>query len=213
MVDLETPLEAELRTAARHASRNVPLAGRDDTVAAVLDRMRGRLYDSAAVVAVLEADRLLGLVPLERMLAAPPSTPVTEVMDPDPPVVGPATDQERAAWLAVQHAEPTLAVVDDAGRFTGLVPAPTLLGVLLEEHDEDMVRLGGFTRSASAAQTTTVEPVLRRLGHRLPWLLLGLLGALVAAGVVGSFEELLAQEVLVAYFVPGVVYMADAVGT
>jgi len=213
MVDLQTAGVAELHTAARHASRNVPLAGRQDTVGAVLDRMLGHLYDSAGVVAVLDGDQLLGLVPLERILAASPPTLVTDIMDTDPPVVGPGTDQERAAWLAVQHAEPTLAVVDATGRFVGLVPAPALLGVLLEEHDEDMVRLGGFTRSASAAQTTTVEPVLQRLRHRLPWLLLGLAGALVAAGVVGRFEEQLAQEVLIAYFVPGVVYMADAVGT
>lgn len=213
MVDLDPPIVAELRTAASHASRNIPTARRRDTVSTVLDQMRGHRYDSAAVVAVLDEDRLLGLATLERMLAAPAATPITEVMDPEPPVVGPATDQERAAWLAVQHAEPTLAVVDDAGRFTGLVPAATLLGVLLEEHDEDMVRLGGFTRSASAAQTTTVEPVIRRLRHRLPWLLLGLGGALVAAGVVGSFEDELSQNVLIAYFVPGVVYMADAVGT
>ncbi|WP_156252444.1 magnesium transporter [Pseudactinotalea terrae] len=204
---------AELGTAAHHASRNVPLAARHDTIGATLTRMSGHLYDSAGVVAVVEADELLGLVSLERMFAASPETLVADIMDTEPPVVGPATDQERAAWLAVQHAEPTLAVIDAGGRFVGLVPAPTLLGILLEEHDEDMVRLGGFTRSASAAQTTTVEPVVRRLRHRLPWLLLGLLGALVAAGVVGSFEEQLAQQVLIAYFVPGVVYMADAVGT
>ncbi|WP_324651185.1 magnesium transporter [Georgenia sp. H159] len=213
MVDVDTPPETTLRTAASHVSRNVPLAGPDDTVTAVLDRMRGCSYDSAAVVAVVEEDHLLGLVALERMLAEPSTTPVVEIMDVHPPVVGPGTDQERAAWLAVQHEEPTLAVTDDGGRFIGLVPATALLGVLLEEHDEDMVRIGGFTSSASAAQTTTVEPVLRRLGHRLPWLLLGLVGALVAAGVVGRFEEQLAEEVLIAYFVPGVVYMADAVGT
>ncbi|WP_043500962.1 magnesium transporter, partial [Georgenia sp. SUBG003] len=134
-------------------------------------------------------------------------------MDDAPPVVAPSTAQERAAWLAVQHAEPTLAVVDDAGRFAGLVPAPTLLGVLLEEHDEDMARLAGFGGSSASARTATVEPVRRRLAHRLPWLLVGLAGALLAAAIVGRFEEQLASEVLIAYFVPGVVYMADAVGT
>jgi magnesium transporter len=55
--------------------------------------------------------------------------------------------------------------------------------------------------------------VTRRLWHRLPWLLLGLAGAMFAAGILGAFEQELERQVLLALFVPGVVYMADAVGT
>jgi magnesium transporter len=47
----------------------------------------------------------------------------------------------------------------------------------------------------------------------LPWLAVGLLGAMVSAGIVASFEDELAHQVLLAFFVPAVVYMADAVGT
>ncbi|MBB1025219.1 magnesium transporter, partial [Dietzia sp. DQ12-76] len=145
-------------------------------------------------------------------LRSPDDTRAGAIMDTAPPVVAPTAVQEQAAWRAVQHGEPTLAVVDD-GRFVGLVPATALLGVLLAEHDEDLVRLGGFLKSASPAQTTTVEPVLQRLWHRLPWLVVGLVGALLAAGVVGGFEAVLAEHVLIAFFVPGVVYLADAIGT
>ncbi|MBB1028342.1 magnesium transporter, partial [Dietzia sp. DQ11-38-2] len=35
----------------------------------------------------------------------------------------------------------------------------------------------------------------------------------LAAGVVGGFEAVLAEHVLIAFFVPGVVYLADAIGT
>lgn len=205
------PLTSGLATAARHATRRVPTARADETAAQVLERVRGHVYDSAAVVAVLDGESLRGLVTMERLLAAAPAAPLADLMDPEPPVVAPSTAQERAAWAAVQHAEPTLAVVDDAGRFAGVVPATALLRVLLEEHDEDLARLGGFM--LSPARTSTVEPVPRRLLHRLPWLVVGLAGALVAAAVVGAFEELLAAEVLVALFVPGIVYMADAIGT
>lgn len=52
-----------------------------------------------------------------------------------------------------------------------------------------------------------------RLWHRLPWLLFGLVGAMLAAGVVDAFQNQLQREVLVAFFIPGVVYLADAVGT
>lgn len=205
-------VSSQLGTVGRHASRRVPTAGPRDTAGRVVDEMRGGVFDSAAVVAVLEDDRLRGLVTLERLLSAPADTEVRRLMDVDPPVVSSTDVQEQAAWRAVQHGEPTLAVVDN-GQFIGLVPATALLGVLLAEHDEDMVRLGGFLKSASPAQMTTVEPVLRRLWHRLPWLVVGLVGALLAAGVVGSFEEVLAEQVLIAFFVPGVVYLADAIGT
>lgn len=149
----------------------------------------------------------------ERLLAAPPGAHVADVMDASPPIVAPGTDQERAAWEAVGHDEPGLAVVDEAGRFCGLIPPQRLLAVLLEEHDEDMARLGGFLRSAASARTASIERVSRRLWHRLPWLLVGLAGALLAALIVGSFERQLEEQVLIAFFVPGVVYIADAVGT
>ena len=53
----------------------------------------------------------------------------------------------------------------------------------------------------------------RRLWHRIPWLVLGLAGAMLSTGVVASFETELRDEVLLAFFLPAVVYMADAVGT
>ena len=212
MTVLDPARSGQLRTAAQHASRRVPTAHPDELVSHVLDAMRGQHYESAAAVAVLEGDQLLGLVTIEQLLGAPPTAPISLLMDAHPPVVASSTVQEQAAWRAVHHNEPTLAVVDD-GQFVGLVPATALLEVLLAEHDEDMVRLGGFLRSASPAQTTTVEPVLRRLWHRLPWLGVGLAGALLAAGIVGNFEADLAERVLIAFFVPGVVYLADAIGT
>ena len=53
----------------------------------------------------------------------------------------------------------------------------------------------------------------RRIWHRLPWLLVGLFGAMLSAVVVAAFETQLERNVLIAFFVPAVVYMADAVGT
>lgn len=104
------------------------------------------------------------------------------------------------------------AVVDQGGRFHGLIAPQQLLAVLLEEHDEDMARLGGFLATSAEARTASTEPVLQRLWHRLPWLVVGLAGALLSAVVVGAFDPQLEEVVLIAFFVPGVVYIADAVG-
>jgi magnesium transporter len=135
------------------------------------------------------------------------------MMNRDPPMVGPGADQEMAAWKAVQRGESALAVVDESGRFVGLIPPSRLLTVLLAEHHEDMARLGGMQRDALSARRSLQEPVWRRLAHRLPWLVVGLLGMLLAADLVAAFEDQLRVNLVLAFFLPAIVYLADAVGT
>ena len=53
----------------------------------------------------------------------------------------------------------------------------------------------------------------RRLWHRLPWLAVGLIGAMVSAAMLAGIEGQMSANLAVAYFVPGIVYLADAVGT
>jgi magnesium transporter len=88
-----------------------------------------------------------------------------------------------------------------------------MVGSLLAEHDEDVARLGGYLASTQRARQAAEEGVSRRFWHRLPWLVVGLAGAMASAALVGAFKEQLEQNVLLAIFVPAVVYMADAVGT
>ncbi|MET0994615.1 MAG: magnesium transporter [Mycobacterium sp.] len=211
--DLETDILGRPETALQHASAQVPTAAPDDPVSETLDRMRGKRFESAAAVAVLDDDRLVGIATIERMFGAPEGASLRDVMDPAPPVVAPDTDQEQAAWQAVHRDEPGLAVVDGDGRLRGLIPPQQLLTVLLQEHDEDLARLGGFLHSAESARASSVEGVARRLWHRMPWLVVGLVGAMVSAGVMAAFEAQLNANLAVAYFLPGIVYLADAVGT
>src|SRR5687767_2520633 len=173
----------------------------------------GRRYESASHLIVCEQSRFLGIVTIEDVLGARPDVTVASLMDRDAPVVSPGVDQEVAAWKAVQHGESALAVVDENGGFVGVIPPDRLVAVLLAEHEEDLSRLGGFLTSTSAARVTSEEPVRRRFWHRIPWLLIGLCGALFAADVIGRFEDLLRINVMLAFFMPGIVYLADAVGT
>lgn len=208
----------------RYLMTGVPLCGPTTTVAELHVLLIGGRFDSVADVAVVEqgdlnADasasrhRLLGLIRVERVLGADPSVRAADLMDPDPPVVAPGTDQEAAAWKAAHHGESSLAVVDSEGVFRGLVTPQRLLTVLLTEHDQDLARLGGFLTSSASARHAMDEPMGARLWHRLPWLMLGLLGSAGAAVLVRGFEADLASEVRLAFFIPGIVYMADAVGT
>ena len=88
-----------------------------------------------------------------------------------------------------------------------------MLEVLLTEHDRDLARLGGYLHGGSRARDAMEEDVSRRLAHRVPWLLVGLAGAMASAVLVGIFKSELESNVLIAVFVPAVVYIADAVGT
>jgi magnesium transporter len=70
----------------------------------------------------------------------------------------------------------------------GVIPPHRLLTVPLSEHEEDLSRVAGFLKTTWVARATSEERVARRFQHRLPWLLLGLGGALLAADLVGAFE-------------------------
>lgn len=204
---------ASIRISADDVTDRVPRASPGDRVEAVRTALPGHAFLAADAVAVLDGERFVGLVPIERLLAADAAERVEAIMDPDPPIVDPRTRQEAAVWEMIARAESSLAVTADDGRFAGLVPSRRLLAVLLAEHDEDLARIGGYLASSSRARQAAEEPLGRRLWHRLPWLVVGLLGAMASALVVGAFEEELSANVLLAFFVPAVVYMADAVGT
>jgi magnesium transporter len=191
---------------------DVPRAAAGDTAGDVRATLGGQSFGYASEVVVLDDDRLAGLAPIEDVLAAAPQTPLGELAVPAI-TVAPTADIEVATRRAALSGARSLAVVDAEGRVQGLVPAERLLQILELEHEEDLARLGGFLSASEIARVAAKETVPRRLWHRLPWLGLGLAGAMASAAVVGSFEEEIRQEVLLAFFVPAVVYMADAVGT
>jgi len=198
--------------AAEAAVSDVPRAAPGARAGEVRATLAGRRFASVTEVVLLEEARFVGVVPIERLLASAEQTSVGDLAV-EPALVPPEADLEVAARATARRGGRSVAVVDADGRFYGLVPPDRLLQVLELEHEEDLARLGGFLSGASAARTASVEAVAQRLWHRLPWLGLGLFGAMASAVVVGAFEEEIRVEILLAFFLPAVVYMADAVGT
>lgn len=154
---------------------NVPMCGPDATASQVRAMLAGRRFESAADVVVCAdgdglAPRLLGLIPLESIIAAEAELPARDLMDPDPPVAPPGLHREKAAWKATAHGESSLAVIDTDGSLRGLVPPARFLEVLRAEHDEDLARLGGYLTSSASARHAMYEPIATRLWHRcLGW--------------------------------------------
>ena len=202
-----------LEAAVAHATGEVPLAAPGDLAGNVRESLVGQEFAVADEIVVLDRSRPVGLVPINRLLAARKDETIAAIMDSDPPVVAPDRDQEAVAWKMVEHGDSGVAVVGGDGQFVGLVSARRMLGVVLQEHDEDLARLGGYVRGARGARAAAEEPVGQRLKHRLPWLIIGLVGAMLSAVVVGAFEAQLSEVLLLTFFLPAVIYLADAVGT
>jgi magnesium transporter len=165
------------------------------------------------VLGVDEHGRLVGAAPLARVVALEAGEPLDKAIDRNFPRVRPNTDQEHAASLALHYGVDALPVVDAEGCALGVMPSQALMHVLRREHVEDLHVLAGIQRETSKARHAIEDPPLRSLRHRLPWLLVGLAGSAVATATMAGFESTFSRQLAVAFFVPGIVYLADAIGT
>ncbi|MBI2387750.1 MAG: magnesium transporter [Elusimicrobia bacterium] len=199
---------------AGHLVRSALRARPDESAAAVLARLAAEKPASVELVLVVDHDgRLTGAVPLAKLLALEPGRPLSEAAEEGFPRTTADADQERAASLALHRGVDALPVVDAKGRPLGVMPAQALLQVLRREHVEDLHLLAGIQREGAQARHAIEDPPMRRVRHRLPWLLVGLAGSSVATAAMAAMEETLRANIKIVFFVPALVYLADAVGT
>jgi magnesium transporter len=201
-------------TAASHVIHSVPVLGADATAGDAVDLIRSRPFDYIERVYVVDgARRLKGWMKTAALFTMPGTRRLAEAMHTGPPVILPGTGQEEMATQSVRHNLAALPVVDHENRFLGVVPAQAIIGILRKEHLEDLHRLTGITQRLERAGQPANEPIVTRLRHRLPWLLAGLAGSLGATWLMAAFEDALSKHLALAYFLPGIVYLADAIGT
>jgi len=180
----------------------------------VLAELPGQDYEYAgAVYLVDDGGRLAGAVAMAQLLRAAADLRLRDIAEQPTAAVLTHIDQEEVASKAIRHGMTAMPVVDAEGRFVGVVPPQALMDILRREHVEDLHRLAGIRRETVHARVAMEAPPLRRLRDRLPWLLVGLAGSMLATLVVARFEQALAEKVMLAFFVPGIVYLADAIGT
>lgn len=201
-------------SAGRYMVRLIPTAMPWETVATVLTRLQTNKYDAVDVLCVIDKDRrFLGLVTLQRLLAASCEAEIGTLTDSSVPSVTPDQDQETVASLALEQRLLSVPVVDVEGRLQGVVPSDALLHILRAEHIEDMNRLVGILKNGDQARNAIEGSTIGRVLNRIPWLLLGLLGSAVATWLMAGFQKTLEAQISVAFFIPAVVYLADAIGT
>jgi magnesium transporter len=197
-----------------HMIASVLRALPEERAGAVLARLAAEKPASVELVLVVNRHGALqGVVPLAKLFASGADAAVKDMLDPAFPRVTPDTDQERAASAALHHGVDALPVVDGDARALGVMPSQALLQVLRREHVEDLHRLAGIQREAAQARHAIEDPPLRRARHRLPWLLVGLIGSAAATAAMAGMERTLQAHIAIAFFVPALVYLADAIGT
>ncbi|WP_417688802.1 magnesium transporter [Roseibium sp.] len=166
-----------------------------------------RIRKVFTIYALDENQRLVGFIEVGKLLLSPGSTQLSEVMNHDFLAVSADTDQEEVLRLARKKDMRSVPVLDGAGRLIGRVTPKQLTRIAAEEAAEDMLLMSGVSSEAKPDDT-----VVRIVKGRLPWLLAGLVGASIAATVVGSFEDQLAQAAILAAFIPVTMSMAGNAG-
>jgi magnesium transporter len=205
---------APAHSIAHYLSTDVPTAAPTEQVDALRRSLQGRGFDDAENVFVVEpGGRFAGVLPLGVLLGARGDADIASLVLRDWPVVAPEMSREDAASIAIRHDVPALAVCGEGGRFLGAVPARALIAILRDEHLEDLHHMAGILAQSGAAQAALSGSPWRRALYRLPWLLVGVVGAGIATALMARFESALAEKIAIAFFVPAIVYLADAVGT
>jgi magnesium transporter len=172
-------------------------------------RALGDSNESVLYLYVVDDQRSLqGVVPIRRLVAAPPDRPVGELMIRDPAFVRAEADQEEVAALVRRYDLLGIPVVDVDHRMLGVITVDDVIDVITEEATEDMYHLAGLSE-----EDRVFSPALTSIQKRLPWMLLNLGTCFLAAWVVGLFERTLQEVVALAVFMPVVAGMAGNGGT
>jgi magnesium transporter len=187
------------------------------TIRETLDYITAHIasFDTITEIYVIDdAGKLEAVIPISDIFRHRPETSLGRIAKkPTPITVEPNIDQEIAAYLALEHNLRSVPVVDDEGKFLGALPSTTILSILHREAREDMLRMAGIHPAHAAHDDILRISLFEAFRHRFPWLFIGLLGGIVAARIIGAFEKTLESNLVLAGFIPLIVYMADAVGT
>jgi magnesium transporter len=176
-----------------------------------IESLRSLGDDSETVLYLYVVDEqraLVGVVPIRRLVSAPPDRRVLEMMIPDPVSVNTDDDQEEVARIVARFDLLAVPVTDVDGRMVGLITVDDVIDVITEEATEDMYHLAGLTEA-----DRVFVPARESIQKRLPWMFLNLGTCFAAAWVVGLFERTIEQVVSLAVFMPVVAGMGGNGGT
>jgi len=155
-----------------------------------------------------ERNHLVGVVSVRELLIAPPSTPLKKIMTTDLISVATDTDQEEVAREVALYDLLAIPVVDQENKLVGVVTVDDVIDVIKEEATEDIFYLAGVE-----GHDHIHTPPMTSVRRRLPWLVVNLATALLAATIVAFYEPTIARFSFLAVFLPVVAGMGGNSGT
>jgi len=181
----------------------------ETTIARAIEQIKkSTIEETLYSVFVVDSDnRLKGIIPLRKVLTAPPKVILRQIMRPPTATVTPETDQEKAAYLVKKYDLPVLAVVDEKKRLLGRITPEEVMDILDEEASEDIYRMAGTDEEELRATSS-----FRIAQIRLPWLMICIGGSFLSGLVIRSFEVTLARVISLVAFIPMITATGGNVG-
>ncbi len=171
-------------------------------------RKQAEDYDKVHTIYVVDNnDVLKGRLSLKSLLTTSTRTPVKEVFNPKITSVRVDEEDEEVAKIMQKYDLFVVPVVDEMNRLVGQITIDDIVDVIKEEADKDYQMAAGITEDVEAD-----DSILQLTKARLPWLVLGLLGGLGAASIMGGFEDALKNYPKLFFFTPLIAAMAGNVG-
>lgn len=188
---------------------------KNQRVAEIYDllRKKSNLYEVMDYIYVIEGDkRLIGVFSIKDIFRFHAKTPVEAFMQRKVITVSAKTETEKVAHIALRHGIKAVPIVE-GDKIVGVVSSKNLIKILNQSSTKDSFHFAGIHKSHMEYESTMEVPIMESVVHRVPWLISGLIGILATAAFIGLFENTLENNIILAFFIPVVVYISDALGT
>jgi magnesium transporter len=183
----------------------------DATVQEAIETIRKNREEVENVYYLFVVDgfnRLVGVVSLKDLVLEPPDRKIDEIMNPEVISVDLHRDQEEIYHLVKKYDLVSLPVVDEQNRLVGRITHDDIIDVIEEEADEDISLMAGVIHQEIAEESS-----IKISRARLPWLIAGLFGGILAAVVINQFESSLEKIIALSFFFPVIMAMGGNTGT
>jgi len=201
-------------SAGRIMTVNIPVARLQDTISRVESMLLSNIknYEVVDYIYVVDVSKKLkGVISIKELFRAPKSTQIKKIINRDLICTRPHTDQEKVSLLAIRNGLKAIPVVDKKGRLLGTVYSREILNVMHTEAVEDALLSAGL-KTTDNSDITQVS-IGKSIKSRIPWLAIGLFGGIISAQIISFFNNSLRSNLILAMFMPIVVYLADAVAS
>jgi len=172
------------------------------TVRKAMDYIRRTGIDKETVYTCYVIDeqrKLVGQVSLRKLIIAPESTYIRDIMDTNIVFAQTTDDQEIVAEDFSRYDLTSIAVCDKEARLVGIITIDDIVDVIQEENTEDIKKMAAIIPSDEEYMDAGV---MHLVAHRLPWLMIMMLSATLSSTIITHFESVLAGAVVLTAFIP-----------